>query len=120
MEMATVRVSPGILPPTIRTTPNSPRVCANVITAAERTPGQASGSSMRIRACQKPSPQQRVASWMSGEIDSKARCMGCTANGMLKTTEATTRPVKLKASVPPVIASNQRPRGDCPPMATSR
>ena len=47
MATLSVRVSPGRLPPTIRTTPNSPSVCANVRMAAVRMPGQASGTSMR-------------------------------------------------------------------------
>jgi len=38
----------------------------------------------------------------------------------LKMTDATTRPVKLKASVVPVAALNHAPSVDVPPIATSR
>ena len=42
------------------------------------------------------------------------------ANGRLKSSDATTRPVKLNASVVPVAAWNQCPMDEVPPMATSR
>ena len=51
---------------------------------------------------------------------SMARWIGWTANGRLKSSDASTRPVKLKASVVPVAAWNHRPSDEVPPMATSR
>ena len=71
-----VRVWPGMLPPTISTTPNSPSVCTKVSTIADSTPGQASGSSTRQKVDQKPSPLTAAASqgqdiklfWISADI----------------------------------------------------
>jgi hypothetical protein len=109
-----------MLPPTISTTPNSPSVCANVRTAAESTPGHASGSSMRRNACQRDSPQHCAASRTSCGIAAKARCSGCTANGMLTITDATTSPAKLNASGAPNARVNASPSELCAPSATSR
>ena len=98
MAMAMVCVSPGMLPPTISTTPNSPSVWAKVSTMAETTPGQASGNSMRRSMRRGDMPQHSAASRTSGAIASKARCIGWMAKGRLKTTEATSRPWKEKVS----------------------
>ena len=43
--MESVRVEPGISPPSISTTPNSPTVCRNVSTAAATIERRASGAS---------------------------------------------------------------------------
>ena len=83
MAMEIVFVSPGMLPPTISTTPNSPSVCAKVSTIAERTPGQASGSSMRRKMRQRDRPQHPAAARTSPGIASKARCIGWMAKGRL-------------------------------------
>ena len=120
MAMATVRVSPGMLPPIINTTPNSPRVCTKVSTVADKSPGQASGSSTRHSVCQKESPLTAAASARSRGMASKARWMGCTMKGMLNTTEATTRPVKLKLSCTPKCVASQAPTGEAAPRPTSR
>ena len=89
-------------------------------TAADSTPGQASGSSIRANACHRDSPQHCAASRTSGGIAANARCSGCTANGMLTITDATTRPVNVNASGAPKRRSNAGPSGLCAPSATSR
>ena len=61
---------------------------------------------MRYTVCHKVRPQHCAASRTSGVIASNARCIGCTANGMLNSTDATTSPLKLNASVCPVSDSN--------------
>ena len=62
MAMAIVFVSPGMLPPIISTTPNSPKVCTKVSTIADSTPGQASGNSTRQKVCQADRPLTAAAS----------------------------------------------------------
>src|ERR1035438_5119957 len=47
MEMETVRVTPAILPPTMRTTPNSPMVWAKLRMAPVAIPERASGTTTR-------------------------------------------------------------------------
>ena len=82
------RVAPGMLPPIISTTPNSPIVWANVRTKADKRPGQASGSSIRRKVSQGVMPLTQAASRTSAGKASKARCIGCTANGRLISTES--------------------------------
>ena len=120
MAIDTVFVSPGMLPPTISTTPNSPSVCAKVSTAAVSTPGHASGSSMRVKIRHGDMPQHAAAARTSSGMASNARCIGWIANGRFTSSDATSRPAKLNASVWPVAATNARPSGDSPPKATSR
>ena len=115
-----VRVSPGMLPPTISTTPNSPRVWTNVSTQADTTPGQASGSSTRQKVCHALRPLTWQASISGRGMDSNARCMGCTMNGTLNTTEASNKPQKLNASCTPSTCAAHCPSTDCPPTSTSR
>src|SRR6266496_1538329 len=47
MSIETVRVTPSMLPPTISTTPNSPRVCAKLIMTPVTTPATDSGRVIR-------------------------------------------------------------------------
>ncbi len=100
-----VLVSPGMLPPTISTTPNSPTVCAIVITSAETMPGQASGSSMRHNVRCQDNPQHSAACRTSTGMDSKARSIGISANGRLKISDPTRSPSNENASGDPVRRS---------------
>ena len=109
MEIETVLVSPGMAPPTIRITPNSPRVWANVSTAALVMPRQANGSSIRRKICHLDKPLTSAASRISGLIASKARCIGCMAKGKLTMSEATRIPVKENTSGKPKIVFPPRP-----------
>ncbi len=52
-------------------------------------------------AVQRRRPQHRAASRTSGEIASKARWMGCTANGRLMMMEATSMPANVNTSGSP-------------------
>jgi len=61
---------------------------------------------MRANDCQRDSPQHWAASRTSGGIAANARCSGCTANGTLTITDATTRPVNVNASGAPKRRSN--------------
>src|SRR5215475_10833723 len=53
---------PGRLPPTIRTTPNSPSVCAKLRTTPVTTPSSESGSSTRKNVRQRDAPNVADAS----------------------------------------------------------
>src|ERR1051326_3270062 len=70
MSMETVRVTPGIFPPTISTTPNSPRVCAKLSTAAAITPGIESGRiiSRKVRQPPAPAPRGRGAGFVAPAV----------------------------------------------------
>ena len=109
-----------MLPPIISTTPNSPSVWTKVSTIADRMPGQASGSSTRQKVCQPLSPHTAAASARFSGIASKARCTGCTMKGMLNTSEAISRPAKLKVILMSKVSSIQAPNGEPAPSDTSR
>jgi hypothetical protein len=109
-----------MLPPTIKTTPNSPSVCANAKTRPVTIPGQASGRSIIQNTRQGGSPEQAAASRTSGGIDSNPRCIGWKANGTLTMTDASRRPSKLKTSECPTNACQASPSGELPPKATSK
>ncbi len=120
MEIDSTRVSPGMLPPIIRMTPNSPSVCAKVSAMAETMPGQASGSSMRRIVSQRDRPLTKAASRTFGGMASNARWIGCTANGRLMISEATRMPAKLNTSWPPNTDLSAPPKADCGEKARSR
>src|ERR1700692_588911 len=119
MSMETVRVTPGILPPTIRTTPNSPMVCANAKTTPAISPGTERGTTTRkkVRAGEAPSVAEAASSLRSTEENAAVK--GCTANGRLYRTEPITNPANVKGSAGPVKDGPQRPSGLCEPRATS-
>src|SRR6266853_789878 len=62
MSIETVRVTPAKFPPTINTTPNSPRVCAKLKTAAVTTPGSDNGRITRQNVRKPPAPSTADAS----------------------------------------------------------
>src|SRR5271165_855372 len=120
MLMETVRVTPGILPPIMSTTPNSPMVCAKAKATPVINPGTESGTTTRkkVRSGEAPSVAEAASSLRS--TDEKEAAKGCTANGRLYKMEAITKPVKVNARVCPVRDCHQRPSGLCEPRATSK
>jgi len=75
-----------MLPPIIKTTPNSPTVCAKLSTAAVMKPGRASGSATLKKRSSGEAPSEAAASSGRVPMASNARCSGCTANGSEYTT----------------------------------
>ena len=71
-----VRVTPGRLPPTISTTPNSPSVWAKLSTAPARMPSFASGSVMRTKVRQGDAPSIADASSRDGSMRANAALIG--------------------------------------------
>ena len=118
--MLSVRVSPGMLPPTISTTPNSPSVCAAVRATPPSRPGHASGNSIRAKVRQLPSPDTQAASRSELGMDAKARWMGCAMKGRLTSTLANSRPSKLNTSLRSRWPASQAPAGEPWPSASSR
>src|ERR1700687_732664 len=111
MATESVRVSPGMLPPSIRTTPNSPTVWAKASTNPVNTPGQASGSNRRERVRARETPRHHEASTSLRSTPAKAEVNGRTAKGKLNSTEPTSRPEKEKGKRGAKSASNERPTG---------
>ena len=75
------RVLPGMFPPTISTTPNSPIVWAKVRTAAVRKPRSESGAATVRKASSGDARSAAAASRGPRPSDSKAAWSGCTMNG---------------------------------------
>src|SRR5660397_211805 len=109
MEMDSVRVRPGMLPPTISTTPNSPTVCANVSTAAVSRPGREGGATPGAAGPSRHAPSTVDASRSRGSTAANAPSRGCTANGRLYSTDATSSPVNENGSVDPVSSNHHLP-----------
>ena len=81
MAMETTRVSPGMLPPIISTTPNSPTVCANVRTQAVTNPRKESGTATVKKASRGRARRLAAASSGPGPTAANAPWSGCTMNG---------------------------------------
>src|SRR5208283_3841628 len=62
MSIEAVRVIPGRLPPTISTTPNSPRVCAKLRTSPLSNPGQERGTMILRKVRKRLAPRTAEAS----------------------------------------------------------
>src|SRR5271165_3768778 len=120
MAVDITRVRPGILPPIIRMTPNSPTVCAKPSTAPLRRPGLASGRATVQKA--RVGEARSVAATSSGRspIAAKALRIGCTTNGMEARIEPMTRPVKVNARVRAPQRLAMAPPGPSGPSATRR
>ena len=110
-------VSPGMIATTFHDTFTKPEVRKNKVVFIDgaligtTAPGTnlltfPAGTAMRVRA--------------GSNSSSNARCTGCTRNGMLKISDAISRPRKLKVSCTPKVPASHAPRGDAPPSATSR
>jgi len=92
MEMESVRVTPGMLPPIISTTPNSPTVWVNASTAAVNRKGRTNGSNTRTRILPRPGDRSSAASRMSRSTERKPEVMGCTAKGQAEENRADHQP----------------------------
>ncbi len=99
MAVDITRVRPGMLPPIMSTTPNSPTVWAKPSTEPLSRPGLASGSATVQKA--RVGEARKVAATSSGRspMAAKALRIGCTTKGSEARIEAMTRPVNVKASV---------------------
>src|SRR5208337_3407846 len=106
-----VRVTPGMLPPTMSTTPNSPSVCAKLSANPVTSPAFERGSTIRRKVCSGEWPSDAEARSRLESTAPKEAANGCTANGRLYNRDPITRPSKVKAKVWPVSDSHQRPIG---------
>ena len=82
MAMDMTLVSPGMLPPIISTTPNSPTVWAKPSTAPVRNPGRASGTATDQNASHGEARKVAAASSGASPKASNALRIGWTTNGM--------------------------------------
>src|SRR5216683_3552780 len=105
MEIETVRVSPGMFPPTIKTTPNSPTVCAKLKTTPLRMPVQESGTMTRKKVPQRETPRHQDASTRRRSTPANPVMKGRTANGRLYKIEAIKSPGKEKGNRPPPVSA---------------
>src|SRR5678816_2151692 len=99
MSIETVRVTPGIFPPTISTTPNSPMVWAKLratpVTNPDRDKGKMTRKHVRIREA----PRVCEAATSRETTAENEAAKGPTANGRLYTMDPTTSPSKVNARV---------------------
>src|SRR5216684_878258 len=120
MSIETVRVTPAKFPPTINTTPNSPRVCAKLSTAAVTTPGSDNGRITRQNVRKPPAPSTAEASSSFRSTPSNEAISGCTANGKLYSTDARISPPNVNASPCPKSAIHSLPIGPRATIDSSR
>src|SRR5207248_2879740 len=80
MEIDTVRVTPGMLPPTMRMTPNSPSVWAKLRITPVSTPAHASGRAIRRKVPSRETPRHHDASTKRRSTPANAAENGRTAN----------------------------------------
>src|ERR1700680_2696478 len=96
--MDTTLVCLGILPPTISTTPNSPRVCAKVITIPVNNEARTLGSNIFVRVVSFDFPKVNEASLREGGRFLKPDRTGFTIKGKLYKTDAITSPSNVNTS----------------------
>src|SRR5713101_1640460 len=113
-----VRVTPGMLPPTISTTPNSPSVCAKLRANPVTSPAFESGSTIWRNVCAGEWPSDAEARSSLASTAPNDAANGCTANGRLYNKDPITNPSNVKARLWPVSDSHQRPSGLREPRAT--
>src|SRR5438067_13905171 len=118
MSIETVRVTPGRLPPTISTTPNSPIVWAKLKATPVTRPDAERGRITRKKVRSFEAPKVAEAAINLGSTAANDAANGCTANGKLYRREPITSPLNVNARVWLVRASHQRPIGLCGPRAT--
>src|SRR5215469_11505476 len=118
MSMETVRVTPGMLPPTMRTTPNSPIVWAKDSTVPLIRPADESGAITRMKVRNGDAPSVADAAISLESTEENEAVNGCTAKGRLYRIDPITRPENVKARVWPVSETHQRPSGLRGPRAT--
>src|SRR5271157_5310967 len=119
MSIEMVRVTPGIFPPTISTTPNSPSVCAKLSVNPVDNPALERGSTTRRNVWIGELPRDAEARSRAESTAPNDEANGCTAKGRLYNNEPITKPSNVKARVCPVSDSHQRPSGLRDPSATS-
>src|SRR5437867_1328726 len=102
MEIEIVRVTPGMLPPIIKTTPNSPRVWAKLRIIPVKRPGHAIGTTTRKKVPTWDTPRHQDASTRRRSTPANAATKGRTANGKLYSTEAASSPAKENGHNSPV------------------
>src|SRR5215469_10747315 len=115
MLIESVLVTPGILPPTINTTPNSPMVCANVRAVAVMSPGIDKGTTtcQNVRNFETPNTADAAKRRESTAV--KEAASGWTVKGRLYKTDPITSPLNVKASGWPVMDCHHLPKGlRCP------
>src|SRR5258708_5079408 len=110
---------PGMLPPTISTTPNSPMVWAKLRATPVTTPETDKGKTTRKKVRSREAPNVCEAATNRESTAANEAAKGCTANGKLYRIDPINRPSKVNARVLPVIAYQPRPNGLCAPSATS-
>src|SRR3984893_4846843 len=118
MSMETVRVTPGLLSPTMSATLKSPRVWAKLKAMPVINPGTERGSTTRENVRNGEAPRVAEAAISLRSTEEKEAAKGCTAKGRLETIERITKPAKVKARVWPVSDCHQRPNGLREPSAT--
>src|SRR6266849_10715816 len=118
MSIEVVLVTPGMLPPTIRSTPHSPSVCAKQRANPVTSPAFESGSTTRRKVCAGEWPSDADARSSLASTAPNDAANGCTANGRLYNNDPITNPSNVKARVLPVSDSHQRPSGLTEPSAT--
>src|SRR3954468_4846711 len=109
--MESVRVTPGMLPPTISTTPNSPMVWAKLSAIPVTSPEVDKGKMIRKNVLTREAPSVWEAATNRGSTAENEAAKGCTANGKLYKIDPITRPSKVNTRVCPVKACQARPKG---------
>ena len=109
-----------MLPPTISTTPNSPTVWAKPNSVAVSSAGFDSGSTTLMKRSNGEARSVAAASSTASSIAAKPDCNGCTTNGSEYSTEASSSPGKVNASVPSPSAVVSWPIGPSGPIPSSR
>src|SRR5215475_1682547 len=98
-----------MLPPTMSTTPNSPMVCAKLRAIPVIKPEVERGTKTRQKVRNFDAPNTSDADNKRESTDASDDANGCTAKGMLYSTEPITKPSNVNARVCPVSACHQRP-----------
>ena len=120
MASEATRVTPGMLPPIISTTPNSPTVWAKLSTVPASSAGLMLGSSTRHKVTRRGLPSVSAASVSDAGRPWKPAWIGCTMNGRLKIVEPTTSPAKLNTSCKSKCSTRNRPKKFCGLKASNR
>src|SRR5437763_14136728 len=111
MSIETVLVTPGMLPPTIRTTPNSPMVWAKLSGTPVTSPEIDNGRTIRKKVLNLETPSVCEAAIRRGSTAANEAANGCTADGRLYGIEPITSTTKVNARVCAVLAYHLRPIG---------
>ena len=117
--MDTVRATPGRLPPTISTTPNSPSVCAKLRTMPVTSPRTESGTTTRRNVASRDTPSDQDASSSRRSTDANSALNGWTANGIEYSTDAISSPSNVNGRPWPTRRAYARPAGLSGPIAIS-